>query len=1415
MPLDFFGNTVLRSATPTNTIVGGANALPLVGTAQADSITGGGLGHPMSGLLGDDTYKIKSLFDSVSEAAGQGNDTISVAGTKGTDAIKWWYLPDNVENLVLSGVITGFGNSQQNIIDGSTGTQVIVGGGGNDILTGGVAADTFHFSTGSGYDVVTDFSSADGDLIRLQGYGLYQFSQVQAAMTQVGGDVILQLSPTDAIKFLGTTLASFHATDFLLPVDTGVLQLTFADEFDTLNLDPETGWDTTFPFGSPNGPDSLLAHTHNDELQIYVDPTYTGSGTEPLGIDPFSVDSGVLTITLQKTTPAQKADLFNYNYTSGLITTAGTFYQQYGYFEMRAKLPVADGMWSAFWLLPKDQADTLELDVFENIGDNRTYATEHHIDSTGKKIVTNQGHVVDDISQFHTYGMLWTATDLVWYIDGVAVYTQPTSPDMNRPMYILANLALGGRFSGAPDPGLTTAAMQIDYIRAYDVDPFATQFTVNNGATPPAYDTYPGDGTNNDLEGSSGADLMQGFGGNDTVDGGLGNDTMDGGDGVDTLKYAYSPSGVTVSLAISGPQNTIGAGVDTITGFENLLGSNKGDDLTGDDLANQIDGRGGDDIIEGGLGNDNLRGSAGLDTASYAHASGGVTVSLAILVNQNTGSAGTDKLAEFENLLGSDFNDVLTGDAFDNVIQGGLGADVLDGGLGIDTVSYAGATAGVTVDLSTAGAQDTGGAGIDTLVNFENLLGSAFADTLTGDANANRIDGGLGDDTLAGGLGDDVLDGNVGSDTASYAGATSGVTVDLGIVGAQDTGGAGIDTLARIENLIGSDFADVLRGAAGANTLQGGLGADLLSGDGGDDVMDGGGDVDTVSYDDAGSAVTVDLSIAGPQNTVGGGTDTLSNIENLTGSAFGDTLTGDAGANVIMGGQGVDLLAGGLGDDTLDGGADVDTATYAGAATGVVVDLSVVIAQDTVGAGLDTLANIENLIGSAFADTLTGDGAANRIDGGLGDDSLYGGGGDDLLIGGGGSDKVFGGDGLDTLLLTGLKANYAVAQVLGDLRLTDLRAGSPDGVVLLKDMEKVQFADFLADVGSLLSPGVTITGTAAADNISTSKTVAGQPFATGLSDTIYGLGGNDKLDGGGGSDLLVGGLGDDTYYVNVAADQVQEAAGEGKDTVIATASFVLSDNVENLTLSGSAALTGTGNGLDNKIVGNSGANTLYGMGGKDVLDGGAGADTMYGGAADDTYTVDNVGDQVIELAGEGKDTVKASVTFTLGAEVEDLTLSGSAAIDGTGNNLANKLTGNNGANVLTGGAGADTLSGGSGDDTLIGGTGKDKLTGGGGADTFVFGPAIAADADTVADFVHLTDHLAFKGSDYGLSVGALDPGSLVFGAAAIHAHSEFIFDAAKKALLWDADGVGGAAAVTVATFSTAITLTASDFLILA
>ncbi|BDI08093.1 calcium-binding protein [Sphaerotilus microaerophilus] len=240
---------------------------------------------------------------------------------------------------------------------------------------------------------------------------------------------------------------------------------------------------------------------------------------------------------------------------------------------------------------------------------------------------------------------------------------------------------------------------------------------------------------------------------------------------------------------------------------------------------------------------------------------------------------------------------------------------------------------------------------------------------------------------------------------------------------------------------------------------------------------------------------------------------------------------------------------------------------------------------------------------------------------------------------------------------------------------------------------------------TLVSPMATIIGTAASEGLT----------GTTAADVIYGQAGNDTINAGLGADTIYGGAGNDVIYVDNAADVVVEYAGQGNDWVISTVNHTLSANVEHLWLQGSAT-TGTGNSLGNLLYGNdannlfyglAGSDTLYGQAGDDTLDGGTGADSLYGGLGNDNYFVDATTDQVVENAGEGTDRVFTALTsYTLSANVENL-FQMAGALNGTGNELNNRLTGNGSNNTLYGLTGNDTLDGSVGSDTLIGGLGND------------------------------------------------------------------------------------------------------------
>ena len=394
-------------------------------------------------------------------------------------------------------------------------------------------------------------------------------------------------------------------------------------------------------------------------------------------------------------------------------------------------------------------------------------------------------------------------------------------------------------------------------------------------------------------------------------------------------------------------------------------------------------------IVDGGTGNDTITNLSNVPTtASYASSLNGVSVDLSLTGAQNTGD-GSDTLSGVQNLTGSSFDDTLTGNGADNTLAGGAGNDTLDGsggndmlvgGAGSNTASYASAFGGVNVDLNVLIGQPVGGGdGIDTLSGISNLSGSSFDDTLTGDSNANTIDGGAGNDTIAGGGGADTLNGGDGDDSITQTSST----------GTTENGGAGNDSLTGLGagTLNGGDGNDNIiqtgstgateNGGAGDDALFGGSGNDTLAGGAGSDQLNGLAGTDTVSYADAPAGVTVNLT-AGTADDGQGGSDTLTSVENVLGSAFNDTISGDSGNNGI------------------DGGAGVNTVSYSGttiptpASDGVSVDLVAGTATPIGGAssGNDGLANIQNVVGSAGADTFVGNSSNNNLNGGPGNDTV-------------------------------------------------------------------------------------------------------------------------------------------------------------------------------------------------------------------------------------------------------------------------------------------------------------------------------------------------------------------------------------------------------------------------------------------
>ncbi len=511
----------------------------------------------------------------------------------------------------------------------------------------------------------------------------------------------------------------------------------------------------------------------------------------------------------------------------------------------------------------------------------------------------------------------------------------------------------------------------------------------------------------------------------------------------------------------------------------------------------------------------------------------------------------------------------------------------------------------------------------------------------------------------------------------------------------------------------------------------------------------------------------------------------LGGNDNVVGTGGVDTVFGDGGNDIIRGGVDSDRLDGGAGDDVLNGGTGTDVLTGGAGGDRYVVDSFDDVIVETAASGgsdvvftavsyvlrqglsVETLQSINTsasvaptLVGNELTNTIIGDLGNNVIDGGRGGDGLYGLAGHDIYIVDHAGDRVFEG------------ANAGFDHVNSSVSFT-----------LGANVESLTLVGNAAVNGTGNALSNTITGNDAANTLNGSAN----------NDRLDGGAGNDALNGGKDTDFLVGGDGDDRYAVDIIGDQIIETAGGGTDAAYTTVSYVLAAgaSVETLRSMNTVATTSI------TLVGNELSSTIIGDLGNNVIDGKGDADAMRGLAGDDVYIVDNAGDTVVEGANGGVDQINSAVSFVVGGHVETLTLTGTDAINGTGNTLSNTIFGNGAANVLDGGLGSDVL------------------TGGAGADTFRFTTALGAgNRDVIADFSVIDDRIQLDNRVFvrlGSEAATLAPGQFFAGSAAHDADDRIIYDQTIGALIYDADGNGAAAAVEFARLAPNLLLTHADF----
>ena len=566
------------------------------------------------------------------------------------------------------------------------------------------------------------------------------------------------------------------------------------------------------------------------------------------------------------------------------------------------------------------------------------------------------------------------------------------------------------------------------------------------------------------------------------------------------------------------------------------------------------------------------------------------------------------------------------------------------------------------------------------MINNLHLTGGESVDSLIGDIGADLLEGFGGNDYLYGGKSDDRLRGGAGSDIYAYDIGDGDDTIFEG------QGEQGEYDVLQLGQGILTDNVRVWRNTRSAEMWVEVSGAKIYL----DSAQDGS-RLEKIQFAD-GTIWDVN-SIAEQVNFAPNGPGSLS-FRATHGEAFSinvrDYFTDD------------DALSFEVIDAPQWLYFDSETGVLSGqpSATDGVFEFTIV-ATDT--GGLSATAYMDVVV----PQVIEGTSAADVLTGTQSDEDIYGFGGGDTLDGGGGMDSLFGGLGDDTYIV-----NDSYVEIFEN---------TSEGIDLVKASVDHRLDNDVENVTLVGSSAIYAKGNDL-DNVLTGNSAANE---------LQGYGGNDTLDGGAGNDYMEGGLGNDTYIVGSTGDEIFEYEDEGVDLVKSSKTYTLGDSLENVTLTGSSGINATGNALDNVLVGNSAANILAGGDGNDTIDGGAGNDTMVGGLGDDVYVVNSTADVTTEQANQGMDTVRSSITLTLAGNVENLVLTGTSVINGTGNVLDNVLTGNSGTNSLTGGVGNDTLDGAAGTDTLTGGAGSDTyLHGRGyGADTAVENDATAGVTD--------------------------------------------------------------------------------------
>ncbi len=1203
-----------------------------------------GVAATINGTAGNDAFNVDHSNDFINESSNAGTDSV-------TSTVSF-NLPSNVENLTLSGrhALYGGGNSLDNTITGNAFANILDGRGGTDTLIGGAGDDRYlvstpvHFGWGNALDTIIENAGEGYDTIVANSIYSATLPTNVEALIATGGTNPSFGDPTidQRRKLVGNALA--NVIDAFLALDAGAQSELVLDGGGGADILIGSFADISVRFVIDDLGDQFVINNNTGAIVETPFSFTTREGiarVDLVGTAAVSATGGDANETFYGSTNSAANVLTGGRGNDSYVVGAGDFVVE----------NAGEGI-DSIRVMEGPLHGTVQLSSFANI------ENLHAGNALGN--VTLVGTAGDNVLRGNSGAntlMGGAGNDTIYDSSGLSI-----DPDVGTDLLLggsgndrLISYATADTLDGGAGDDLLTG--------------FGSKFVFGYGSEFDTIDQTNAGGWIQANAGITAGDIRVGRE-NTTMHIYLGS-----ADRISvTQVFQASLSDWTVSARIQGLQinggplmttQQLGTLAQTATGVPTGLS----DTVTGTSGADRLELLGGDDsvsagagadILVGGTGNDTLRGNGGGDVYRCSAGFG-----QDIIQDSATGSSQDSAIdvIEFDaSIIRASVSTSRPTSTDDLLITVGMGGDQITvrnfyaGGPSSDQIELLRFADGSTITAT-------------ELLNLPVIEGTAGADTLNATSTSTILRGLGGNDSLNGNDGNDVLDGGLGEDQMAGGAGNDRYIVDHAndqVVEGLNSGDDSVETAlsyslgANLENLTltgvaannltGNGLANILNGNAAANVLNGGASADSMTGGAGDDtyfVDDAG---DQAIEQDGGGIDHVHSSVS---FSLGGHVEnlTLTGTGNINGAGndADNVITGNSGNNTLAAGGGLDQLSGGAGDDiyVIDAGDSIVEAPGGGTDT-VVSSASFTLTADLENLTLSGTDNI-NANGNSGNNVLLGNLGANILDGGAGADDMRGGAGNDTYRVDSASDTVteLSGEGSDMV-------ESSISYTLGT---------NVDSVRLLGS-------------GDLNATG------------------------NNVGNLLYGNSGNNELNAGLGGDYMEGGAGNDIYYIDDLDDAFLDSSGIDEIRSSITFSILNFASIENLALTGSSAITATGNTGNNVLTGNDGQNTLTGGSGNDTLDGGAaGNDILNGGQGDDTFIVNRSGLVLQEVSGQGNDTVRSSITFTLANHFENLTLTGTANVDGNGNSVNNTITGNSGNNALVGNGGLDQMIGGLGNDT--------------------------------------------------------------------------------------------------------------------